>query len=432
MTLKNSLANTSLGSGSMFGNRLSALVIPTVIFLSALTAPLAQGQTFQVLHSFTGKSGGTEPYAGMTIDQAGNLYGTTIYGGFYNAAQCSGAGCGIAYRLNPAGQETVIYAFEGRSAGGRPIAGLLRDGQGNLYGTTLVGGDSNCNPPYGCGVVFKIDTAGHETALHRFTGENDGIQPQGTLIRDGQGNLYGTTVGGFPGAGGTVFKIDSTGNETVLHAFTGPPDGSTPLEGLVRDAQGNLYGSTELGGNGKSCGSFGCGIVYKISAKGEYKILYNFSGGEDGSEAGDTLVLDSEGNLYGMTGLGGVLTCNPPYGCGVIFKIDPTGAETVLYRFANETSNGYDPISGVIRDASGNLYGTTYRGGANGMGTVFKLDAAGNETLLHSFTGRADGAYPYAGLTMDVAGSLYGTTLAGGLPGCVFEQGCGVVFKITP
>jgi uncharacterized repeat protein (TIGR03803 family) len=204
------------------------------------------------------------------------------------------------------------------------------------------------------------------------------------------------------------------------------------LEGLVRDAQGNLYGSTELGGNGKSCGSLGCGIVYKISAKGEYKILYNFSGGEDGSEAGGTLVLDSEGNLYGMTGLGGVLTCNPPYGCGVIFKMDPTGAETVLYRFANETSNGYDPISGVIRDASGNLYGTTYRGGANGMGTVFKLDAAGNETLLHSFTGGADGAYPYAGLTMDGSGSVYGTTLAGGLPGCVFEQGCGVVFKITP
>ena len=430
MTANNYLAKVNSGNRPMLGNSLSALVIATVASLSALTTLLAQGQTFQVLHSFTGRSGGAEPYAGVTLDQAGNLYGTTSYGGFYNAPQCSGLGCGIAYRLNPAGQETVLDAFEGMSAGARPIAELLREGQGDLYGTTLVGGDSNCNPPYGCGMVFKIDTAGQEVALYNFTGENDGIQPQGTLIRDAQGNLYGTTTDGFPGDGGTVFKIDSLGNETVLHTFTGPPDGSTPLEGLVRDAQGNLYGSTELGGNGKSCGSLGCGIVYKISAKGEYKILHNFSGGEDGSEAGDTLVLDSEGNLYGMTGLGGVLTCNPPYGCGVIFKIDPTEAETVLYRFANETSNGYNPISGVIRDASGNLYGTTYRGGANGMGTVFKLDAAGNETLLHSFTGGADGAYPYAGLTMDAAGNLYGTTTAGGLPGC--EQGCGVVFKITP
>jgi uncharacterized repeat protein (TIGR03803 family) len=429
MTARNYLANVNPGSRPMFRNSLSALVIATVVFLSALTTPPAQGQTFQVLHSFTGRSGGAEPYAGVTLDQAGNLYGTTIYGGFYNSAQCSGLACGIAYRLNPAGQETVLYAFEGSATGARPIAELLRDGQGDLYGTTLVGGDSNCNSPYGCGVVFKIDTAGHETVLHNFTGENDGIQPQGTLILDAQGNLYGTTTGGFPGDG-TVFKIDSLGNETVLHAFTGPPDGSTPREGLVLDAHGNLYGSTELGGNGKSCGSLGCGVVYKISAKSDYQILYNFSGGEDGSEAGDALVLDSDGNLYGMTGLGGILACNPPYGCGVIFKIDPTGAETVLYRFANETSNGYDPISGVIRDASGNLYGTTYRGGANGMGTVFKLDAAGNETLLHSFTGGADGAYPYAGLTIDAAGSLYGTTIAGGLPGC--QQGCGVVFKITP
>lgn len=407
-------------------------MLAAVICLAALLPLLATAQTFQVLHSFTGKGGGTESYGGVTLDRAGNVYGTTIYGGLYDSAQCSGAGCGVAFKLNPAGQESVIYAFQGRQAGGRPLGGLVRDAQGNLYGTTIVGGDTSCNPPYGCGTVFKIDTAGHETVLHRFAGGNDGTQPQSTLIRDAAGNLYGTTTGPFPGIGGTVFKIDSAGNETVLHAFAGSPDGVTPLEGLVQDAQGNLYGGTELGGSGTMCGFLGCGTVYKISATGEYTILYNFSGGEDGSEAAGTPVLDSQGNIYGMTAYGGILTCNFPYGCGVVFKIDPSGTETVLYRFAGETSNGYDAISGVIRDAAGNLYGTTYRGGANGMGTVFKLDAAGNETLLHSFTGGPDGAYPYAGLAMDTAGNLYGTTLVGGLPGCVFDQGCGVVFKITP
>ncbi len=210
-----------------------------------------------------------------------------------------------------------------------------------------------------------MDGNGRETILHQFTGGLDGIQPQAALIQDAAGNLYGTTIAGGARLAGTVFKIDPAGNETILHRFSGRPDGRTPLAGLTIDAQGNLYGGTEFGGTGTNCGDSGCGVIFKIDSAGRESVLYSFSGGEDGSETGATLLVDSAGNLYGMTGLGGILTCNAPFGCGVVFKIDSAGAETVLYRFADETMNGWDPQSGVVRDASGNLYGSTYRGGAN-------------------------------------------------------------------
>ncbi len=418
---------------------LTARPKPTVWLIAAFalilvySAAPAPAQTFEVLHSFTGKSGGNSPYGQVIVDSAGNIYGTTGYGGFYGAAQCSGAGCGLAFKLDPAGQQSTIFDFKGRESGSLPQAGLLRDARGNFYGTTDFGGDTvHCAAPRGCGTVFKIDGNGRETILHQFTGGLDGIQPQAALIQDAAGNLYGTTIAGGARLAGTVFKIDPAGNETILHRFSGRPDGRTPLAGLTIDAQGNLYGGTEFGGTGTNCGDSGCGVIFKIDSAGRESVLYSFSGGEDGSETGATLLVDSAGNLYGMTGLGGILTCNAPFGCGVVFKIDSAGAETVLYRFADETMNGWDPQSGVVRDASGDLYGTTYRGGANGMGTVFKLDLAGNQTLLHSFTGGADGAFPAAGLAIDAAGNLYGTTVAGGHPGCMFEQGCGVLFKITP
>jgi uncharacterized repeat protein (TIGR03803 family) len=428
--------NNAFSSPAPHGSREHGhLLFPTILGIACLVflvVPAARAQTYEVLHSFAGKSGGSTPYGRLILDRAGNVYGTTIYGGFYDAAQCSGAGCGIVFKLNPAGQQTVIYSFEGRGSGGRPTAGLVRDAQGNLYGDTQVGGDNNCNAPYGCGMVFKIDTAGHETVLYKFKGGNDGAQPEPALIRDSAGSLYGTTEGGGPAFQGTVFKLDSAGSETVLYAFTGKADGGAPLGGLIRDAQGNLYGGTQFGGNGTACGSFGCGVIFKIDPSGNETVLYSFSGEEDGSEVTDTLVLDSVGNLYGTTFDGGDLSCFKPYGCGVVFRLDPAGVETVLFRFSDETATGWQPIGGLVRDASGNLFGTTYRGGANGLGTVFKLDPAGHETLLYSFTGGSDGGYPYAGLSIDAAGNLYGTTLAAGRPGCVFQQGCGVAFKITP
>jgi uncharacterized repeat protein (TIGR03803 family) len=409
---------------------LPAYLFGAMLVIASLLQP-AQAQTYKVLYSFTGKSDGGFPYGTLIRDGNGNLYGTTFDGGFFDSSECSNGGCGVVYRIDVTGKETVIYTFKGQASGQGSLAGLLRDTQGNLYGTTSLGGDTKCNSRYGCGLVFKIDSTGKESVLYQFAGGNDGMEPESSLIRDAAGNLYGTTEDGFPGNGGTVFKVDAAGNETVLHNFTGPPDGTTPIGALVRDPQGNLYGATELGGTGTACGSLGCGVVYKVTPQGEETILYSFSGGADGSEAADTLIRDSAGNLYGVTGFGGDLACDFPYGCGVVFKVDQTGVETVLFTFTDKTENGWNAIAGVIRDSAGNLYGTTYRGGAYGFGTVYKVDPAGNQTLLHSFAGGADGAYPYAGLVADSAGNLYWTALSSGKSGCG-GQGCGVVFKIVP
>ena len=271
-----------------------------------------------------------------------------------------------------------------------------------------------------------------ETVLHHFHFGTDGAAPYGRLISDAAGNLYGTTqfrgiYGGQCGAFGcgTVFKIDPSGKETVLHSFRSK-DGAWPLSGLIGDAQGNLYGTTELGGDlTGGCGTLGCGVVFKIDRSGHETVLYSFTGGADGSQSAGSLVRDAAGNMYGTTGLGGDLTCNAPSGCGVVFKIDSSGHETVLHSFQGQPSDGWDPIAGLVRDSAGNFYGTTYRGGTYGFGTVFKVDTTGKETVLYSFTGGSDGSAPYAGLIRDSSNNLYGTTVGGG-------QGFGVVFKLTP
>lgn len=429
MNAKNQFVDLNLRNRRT-GISLLACVIAVVAGLAALATPPAQAQTYQVLYTFSGGSDGNSPWGGVILDAAGNLYGTTRNGGSTSEG-CNTyfLGCGVVFKLDPAGQETVLYTFQGLT-GFAPGAGLLQDKLGNLYGTTGSGGDTHCLRD-GCGTVFKIDAAGHETVLHSFSGGSDGLYPQASLIQDATGNLYGTSSGlsVFTSASGTVFKLDAAGNETVLHDFSGPPDGSLLLGSLVRDAHGNLVGAAANGGNGTGCGTTGCGMVFKISTTGQETVIYNFTGRADGAGPVGNPIRDSAGNLYGTTEEGGNLTCNPPYGCGVVFKVDAGGVETVLYAFGDETKNGYDPSGGVVRDAAGNLYGTTFRGGAYQSGTAYKVDPSGNETLLHSFTGRTDGAYPAAGLVMDAAGNLYGTTVGGGhYASC----GCGVVFKLVP
>lgn len=199
----------------------------------------------------------------------------------------------------------------------------------------------------------------------------------------------------------------------------------------MRDSQGNLYGTTELGGDMNGCGTLGCGVVFRVSPSGSQTVLYRFTGGTDGSQPAGGLVRDSAGNLYGTTGLGGDLSFEPPYGCGVIFKVSASGVETVLHNFTGEPTDGWNPIAGVVRDSTGNLYGTTYRGGTYGLGTVYKLDASAKESLLYSFDGESDGSYPNAGVILDAAGNLYGAASAGGTRDCSGE-GCGVVFKLVP
>jgi uncharacterized repeat protein (TIGR03803 family) len=415
-----------------------ALVI--VLAVAAIAKP-SRAQTFTVLHTFDGGDGASD-IGSLTRDVDGNLYGMTAYGGTNKCLPVT-AYCGTAFKLNATGKQLWLYSFSNK--GGRtPFAGLLRMTTGALYGTTFQGGDTTCYS-LGCGTVFKLDN-GKETVLHKFTGGADGYFPSSTLVSDAARNLYGTThLGGDAGGLGTVFKIDSAGKETILHSFAGPPegggDGAYPDPGVIRDEAGNLYGVTGSGG------AFGDGTVYEIDAAGQEKLLYSFSGGTDGNFPYSVLTVDSTGNLYGTTQAGGNLgQCAEGTGCGVIFKLSPQPGEawieSTLYAFCSQKNctDGQRPMSGPLAmDGNGNLYGTTYFGGAynncNGAacGVVYKLDAAGNETVLHSFTGGSDGADPWAGVILDKSGDLYGTAALGGYK-CRIDgkQGCGVVFKITP
>ena len=271
-----------------------------------------------------------------------------------------------------------------------------------------------------CGFLAR---RGRETVLYSFTHGADGANPAAGLIR-AQGNLYGTTFWGGVYDYGTVFELSSTGQETVLYGFTGGNDGGNSGAGLIRDAQGNLYGTAESGGDMSSCDGLGCGVVFKLSSTGQETVLHSFTGGADGAIPYAGLIRDAQGNLYGTTGYGGDMSSCSGNGCGVVFKLSSTGKETVLYRFKGG-ADGAGPTAGVIRDAQGNLHGTTWGGGAYGKGTVFELSPTGKETVLHSFAG-ADGANPEAGVIEDTNGNLYGTTSFGS------AYSNGVVFELKP
>ena len=318
--------------------------------------------------------------------------------------------------LFAASKEKVLYSFTGGSDGANPFVGLVRDTAGNLYGTTANGGAS------GYGTVFKVSKNGKETVLYSFMAGTDGCYPYGGLLRDNAGNLYGTTeVCGASGVG-TVFKVSKSGKETILHSFAGPPsDGEFPsFTSLLMDTKGNFYGVTEQGGSGGCSG--GCGAVYKLSKSGTLTVLYSFLGGTDGCDVFGTPAMDNEGNLYGTAN-----ACGSSH-VGIAWKVSKKGKETVLHTFGGGSSDGAEPIAGLVMDAKGNLYGDTYQGGSANLGTVYKLNKKGKITLLHTFTG-PDGDYPYSGVFRDAAGNLYGTTLYGG-SGDRCNNGCGTVWQI--
>jgi uncharacterized repeat protein (TIGR03803 family) len=385
---------------------LSISVLGLMFVLAVLGTPPAQTQTYTVLHTFTGPDGAT-PEAGLIADPAGNLYGTTSFGGESNN--------GTVFKLSDNGL-TGLCSFAAGPNRGQPQAGLMRDPAGSLYGTAKFGNA-------GGGTVFKLDAAGAYTVLHDFPGKGaDGRFPLAGLIRDSAGNLYGTTAAGGVSSDGTVFKLDKTG-ETVLYSFTGGADGRHPRAGVIQDSAGNLYGTTVLGGRA------GVGEVFKLDAAGTYARLYSFRDGAGGSEPAAALIQDSAGNLYGTAAGGGASYA------GVVFKMDAAGTETTLYTFTGGTDGG-NPEAVLVPDSAGNLYGTTCNGGQGtgnlGFGVVFRLDTAGTETVLYAFTGGVDGAHPLAGLFRDPAGNLYGTTSAGGIKNSTCPSGCGVVFKIAP
>jgi uncharacterized repeat protein (TIGR03803 family) len=409
----------------------ATLALAIALVAAVVMTGSAQAQTYTegVLYSFTGPPDGANPVAGLVQDINGNLYGTTEGGG---DLKCNALyGCGTVFKLDTTGKETVLYRFTGTGGDGiNPAADLVLDAQGNLYGTTFRGGNLACpgTNGYGCGTVFKLDTTGKETVLHSFNGIPDGSGPEAGLVLDAQGNLYGTTTyGGSPKCSGcgTVFKVDATGKETVIYSFTGK-SGRYPAAGLVMDGQGNLYGTTRKGGGG----GFNLGTVFKVDTTGKETVLHSFTGPPDGAHPVAALVLDTQGNLYGTTAGGGT-----DHDYGMVFKVNTTGSTyAALYNFLGKP-DGLNPRARLVRDAQGNLYGTTLNGGTAprpGFGTVFKLDTTGKETVLYSFSSFSNGLGAWGGLVLDAQGNLYGTTSTGGDPACNAPSGCGTVFKLTP
>ena len=400
--------------GRAFG--ILAIVLPVVVAFPS------QAQTFSVLHNFNSPW----PHGNLVRDAAGNLYLVQAY---------------TVFKLDTGGTMTSLSTFAPDPLHGGPVYGtglnsvLMMDSAGNLYGTTPQGGLVDCfitGPGLpitnvGCGTVFKLDPLGQKTVLYKFAGGNtgpDGAFPNADLIRDQTGYVYGTTSGGGPNdcaltglamGCGIVFKLDTNGNEIILNNY------GRATGGLVLDTAGNLYGIS-------------IDSVFKLDKTGAFTQLYTFTGGTDGWDPQGNLAIDSSGNLYGATNMGGASSCvsvGGAIGCGVVFKVDPSGKESVLYSFTGGSSDGANPKAGVLLDAAGNIYGTTSQGGPANAGTVFKLDSTGTETLLHSFTGDADGGGPGSELVLDSAGNLYGSTSSGGDPTCG-SGGCGVIFKIVP
>lgn len=376
---------------------------------------------FQTLYMFRGGRDGIGPN-GVVLDGTGNLYGTTAAGGEPSCPLNGSPGCGVVFRVNATGRETVLYRFSGDDPDqGGTFGSVILDAAGNLYGTTS-------GLPLFAGTVFTLEKSGRQTVLYSFKGGADGGTPEAGLIQDVAGNLYGTTVFGGAFGQGVVFKLDSVGIESVLHNFRGVGDGTNTLAPLILDATGNLYGTASGGGSFQGpCAGSGCGIVFKLAPNGKLKVLHTFTGRSDG--AGPVgLIRNAAGSLFGTASSGADPDCTVGgvTGCGVVFKVDAKEKLTVLHTFTGGFDGGI-PNTGLAQDAAGNLYGATAAGGASGKGVVFKLDNAGKLTVLHAFTGGSDGGNPDA-VVLGSAGNLYGTTATGGP---CRDQGCGVVFKIT-
>jgi len=383
----------------------SALVI--LLVLSANTHSTAQ--TYSVLYSFGNVTGdGISPSGTLARDSAGNLYGTTQSGGTQ--------GVGIIFKLDSSNAETILYNFSLAPDAISPPYGVVRSNSGALYGSANGGRNGT---QLGDGSIFKITASGTESVLHSFGNGTDGLNPSGGLIQDSKGNSYGVTVSGGTHGWGTLFKITPAGKETILYNFTlaaANPEGT-----LLLDQHGNFFGTTVSGGK------YSFGTVYEFSAAGRFHVIYNFCPQPhcpDGSQPVAGLVQDSAGNLYGTTLNGGANLQ------GTVFKITPSGIETVLHSFGLAGGDGYAPIAGLVSDGLGNFYGTTFHGGANQAGTIFKIDSGGNENILYSFCVQpscADGnGTGFGTLIRDGSGNLYGASGGGGS----FQSG--VVFKLTP
>jgi uncharacterized repeat protein (TIGR03803 family) len=386
------------------------ILLASVLALASFGAQHLHAQTFSVVHSFAG-SDGSGPLTGLIINNKGVMYGVTSGGGLHNQ--------GVVFKANASGKEIVLHSFAGgANDGASPEGRLVMDGAGNVYGTTNAGGAS------GSGTVFKLTPTGVETVLYSFAGGADGANPVAGLVRDKAGNLYGTTTAGGTSGAGTIFEITTAGKHEVLYSFGGGTDGTVPVAGVTLDATGSLYGATSTGG------SSGYGTIFKLTPSQSgwtESILYEFQMQNDGGTPYAGLTFDRAGNLYGAATEGGAGSG----GGGTIFELSQSGGKwtfSVLYGLA-----GWG-ISGAFRNllfdsASGVIYGTTHCDGASSAGTVYMLTPSGGTwtyTELYTFTGGTDGLYSFSNLVIDAKGNLYGTTNEGG------ANGQGVIFRVTP
>ncbi len=390
-----------------------------VTLLLLVQSAVAQTVTFTELYSFNSSgdlSDGAWPEASVARDVAGNLYGTTFFGGAGTGCDIYFGGCGTVFKLDASGTETVLHSFGGVPDGSNPTARVILDASGNLYGTTAYGG------AHGYGTIFKIDAVtGDETILHNFAGGADGTNPNAGLVLDATGNFYGTTRYGGQGCYGrgcgTVFELSATGQETILYRFRDVPDGASPLGGVAIDSSGNIYGTTWLGG------AYSLGTVFSLDSNSNEKVLHSFAGRSDGANPIGGPALDQTRNLYGATSAGG------PYYFGTLYMIDTAGNESVLYSFTGGTDGAY-PYSHLLVDASGNLFGSASQGGCCGQGSIFEF-SNGTLTALYGFSAapngtNPDGQIPMGGLITDSAGNFYGTATEAG------PDGWGTVLELQP
>ena len=361
------------------------------------------GPAQSVLYSFQGAPDGASPNAGLVEGTDGNLYGDTPGGGTSNM--------GTIFRITPAGSETVLYRFAGQPAdGASPFqSGLVLGRDGNFYGTANNGG------AYGNqGTVFRITPDGVETVLWSFGNGNDGANPNIGLIQASDGNFYGTTTLGGANGAGTIFRITPAGVETVLWSFANSTsDGSYPYSGLTEGSDGNFYG---VAGSG---GTSGSGVFYKITPAGAETVLWSFGTTPIAASPNADIIQAADGNFYGTTAGGGT------YGVGTVYRMTPTGVETTLWSFGGG-SDANHPNVGLTQGADGAFYGTTMAGGTHGQGALFRITAAGDESVLWSFGATGDGTVPNGRLLLGSDGALYGTTESGG------TANLGTVFRYIP
>jgi len=404
-------------SPSHFG--IGAVGATAAFILSLATATAAKTNVIFSFKEDEGEYADTD----LEADSAGNIYGTTVLGGDF--------GSGTVFRLSPTTNgwvHTVLYSFRGGADGGEPYKGVTLDGEGNLYGTAVTGGSGNCEG--GCGVAYKLTNSGGiwtQTVIHAFTGGDDGSGPGARVTVDRRGNVYGMAPTGGAYGLGTIYKIHQVQNGAwtlkVIHAFTGGADGATGSAGRMIIRNGHFYGA------GTSGGTYGGGVVFELTPTGgewDLKTIYSFKAQPDGNFPYGALLFDASGNIYGTTYYGGA------HNIGAVYKLSrqPIGEweEKILYSF-RFGSDGNSPISNLVFDRAGNLYGTTSEGGL-GSGTIFKLSPVSGdqwiESVVHRFRGPPDGAFAYNGLVVDRFGNFYGATVHGGV------NDDGSIYKFTP